>query len=130
MIAWKDEYTTGIPICDEQHRKLFEIARRAFGLLQNDLSIDKYDKILAILEELKEYTVYHFQSEEAYMKSIGYSKLLSHKVEHDDFIAKVNNIDLYKVDENQDEYITEILNFLVDWIGTHILGQDKLIAAK
>lgn len=130
MITWKEAYTTGIPICDEQHRKLFEIVDRAFRLLQNDVSIDKYDKILAIIEELKEYTIYHFKSEEDYMRSIGYSKLLSHKVEHDDFMEKVNTIDLYKIDENQEQYITEILHFLVDWIDKHILGKDKLINAK
>lgn len=127
MITWKPEYATGIPVCDEQHAKLFEIADRAYTLLQNDLSLDKYDKILAILEELKEYTLYHFASEEAHMKSIGYSKFLSHKVEHDDFIEKINGVDLYKVDENQEQYITEILNFLVDWIDKHIIGRDKFI---
>lgn len=130
MIAWKEEYTTGIPVCDEQHRKLVEIAQRAFALLKNDLSLDKFDKILVIMEELKDYTVYHFKSEEEYMKTVGYSKFLSHKVEHDDFIEKVNAIDLYKVDDNQDQYITEILNFLVNWIDKHILGRDKLITAK
>lgn len=126
MIAWKEEYTTGVEICDGQHQKLFEIANRAYRLLQNDLSLDKYDKILAILEELKAYTVYHFKTEEEYMQSIGYNKFLSHKVEHDDFMAKVNSVDLYKVDDDQDQYLTEILNFLVDWIDKHIIGKDKL----
>ncbi|MDI3477863.1 MAG: hemerythrin, partial [Thermoanaerobacterium sp.] len=32
--------------------------------------------------------------------------------------------------ENQDEYIKEILNFVVDWIENHILKTDRLYAEK
>lgn len=127
MIKWKEEYTMGVEHIDEQHRKLFEIAGRAYEVMRNSLSVDKYDQIVAILNELKEYTVYHFHSEEEYMQSIGYKKLLSHKVEHNDFIEKVNSIDLDKIDEEQDKFILELLDFIVNWIDKHILGMDKMI---
>jgi len=94
-------------------------------LLKDELVVDKYDRIVAILGELKDYSVFHFNSEEEYMKSIGYRKFLSHKVIHDDFIEKINGIDLDKVDENQDKYLLDILDFIVRWIDGHILGQDK-----
>lgn len=125
MIKWKDEYSLGVDIIDEQHRKLFEIAGRAYDLLKDELVVDKYDRIVAILGELKDYSVFHFNSEEEYMKSIGYRKFLSHKVIHDDFIEKINGIDLDQVDENQDKYLLDILDFIVRWIDGHILGQDK-----
>ena len=32
------------------------------------------------------------------------------------------------MDDNQDEHLLSIINFVVDWISTHILGTDKLIA--
>lgn len=127
MIKWKEDYVTGVDQIDEQHQKLFEIANRAYELLKNDFCIDKYDKIVEILDELKSYTVYHFQSEEGYMMSIGYKKLLSHKVQHDDFIKKINNIDFNNIDENQDKYLMEILEFVVSWIDGHIRGTDKKI---
>ncbi len=129
MIPWKEEYTTGVATIDEQHHKLLEIADRAYALLKNDLYTDKYDKIVEILVELKNYTIYHFDSEEAYMLSIGYKKILSHKVEHTDFIDKINNIDFTKIDQDQDKYILELLGFVVDWIDSHILKKDKLIVA-
>jgi hemerythrin len=125
MIKWKDEYSVGVEHIDEQHRKLFEIAGRAYDLLKDELVVDKYDRIVAILGELKDYSVFHFNSEEEYMKSIGYRKFLSHKVIHDDFIEKINGIDLDQVDENQDKYLLDILDFIVRWIDGHILGQDK-----
>lgn len=80
---------------------------------------------MEILDELKEYTVYHFKSEEKYMISIGYKKFLSHKVEHDEFIKKINNIDFKSIDEDQDKYLLETLEFVVSWISVHILRRDK-----
>ncbi|HWP96525.1 MAG TPA: hemerythrin family protein [Syntrophomonadaceae bacterium] len=127
MIQWKENYSIGVAAIDEQHQKLFEIANRAYVLLKNGLLLDKYDQIIAIFEELRTYTVYHFNSEEAYMASIQYRKLLSHKVYHDDFIEKVNSIDFDQVDEKQDQYLMDILNFVGKWIEEHILGHDKRI---
>lgn len=127
MIKWKESYELGVDHIDDQHVKLFEIADRAYNLLINDFVTDKYDKIIEILGELKEYTVFHFNSEEEYMLSIGYKKFLSHKVEHENFINEINNINLDKIDINQDQSVKEILEFVVDWIDKHILNQDKLI---
>ncbi|MGE5396637.1 MAG: bacteriohemerythrin [Chitinophagales bacterium] len=127
MISWKDDYSIGVETIDEQHKKLFEIANRAYALLKNELLTDKYDQIVAIFDELKDYTVYHFGFEQEYMASIGYKKLLSHKVIHDDFIEKINEIDFNQVDQEQEKYLMDILNFVVQWIEQHILGMDKKI---
>ncbi|NRV86635.1 hemerythrin-like metal-binding protein [Clostridium beijerinckii] len=72
MVKWKADYEVGVKLIDEQHEKLFEIADRAYKLLTNDFILDKYDRITEILGELKEYTIFHFKSEEEYMLSIGY----------------------------------------------------------
>lgn len=127
MLKWKDEYLIGVQIIDEQHEKLFEIAGRAYDLLNNDMYLDKYDKIVEILEELKEYAVYHFKCEEEYQLSIGYRKFISHKAEHDEFIHKVENTDLNKIDADQNSYLLSILEFIVNWTSEHILQKDKQI---
>ena len=130
MINWKEDYELGVTHIDEQHEKLFEIADRAYKLLTNEFVNDKYDKIISILEELKQYTVFHFKSEEDYMLSIEYKKFFSHKVEHENFINTINNIDLNKLDLNQDASVKEILEFVVNWIDAHILNEDKFIVAN
>lgn len=130
MIKWKDEYLIGIEQIDEQHKKLFEIAGKAYDLLNNDFYTDKYGKILEIIDELKEYTIFHFKSEEEYMLSIGYKRFLSQKVEHDEFINKISNIDFKVIDEDQDKYILKILEFILDWTSNHILQKDKLITEE
>jgi hemerythrin len=130
MLKWKNDYLIGVIEIDKQHEKLFEIGERAYELLKNDMYVDKYDRIVEVLNELKDYAVFHFKSEEEYMLSIGYKKFFSHKIEHDEFIKKVNNVDLNKVDENQDEYLLSIIEFVINWTSDHILQKDKLITAN
>lgn len=127
MIQWKDEYSVGIDFVDEQHQQLFVIANKIYELLNNHLVLDKYDRIVEIIEELKDYTRYHFNAEEEHMKSIGYRKFLSQKVAHTEFLEKMDAIDLARIDDGQNEYLHEILNFVMDWLVYHILKQDKLI---
>ncbi len=127
MIQWKDEYSVGIDFVDEQHQQLFVIANKIYELLNNHLVLDKYDRIVEIIEELKDYTRYHFNAEEEHMKSIGYRKFLSQKVAHTEFLEKMDAIDLTRIDDGQNEYLHEILNFVMDWLVYHILKQDKLI---
>ncbi|MPW26823.1 bacteriohemerythrin [Alkalibaculum sp. M08DMB] len=127
MIKWSDDYLVGVEVIDQQHKELFRIAGDAYDLLKNEFVTDKYDKIVDLIGELKDYSVFHFKTEEAHMIDIGYKKYLSHKSLHNDFIETVNKIDLEKVDEQQDEYILSIIEFAVDWIVKHIYENDKLI---
>lgn len=127
MFEMKDEYYIGISQIDEQHKKLFQIADETYELLNNAYIADKYDHIVALLDELKEYTATHFAEEEAYMENIMYKKILSHKVEHQEFLEKINEIELDDLEVNQETIIMDILNFVYDWLVHHILDTDKLI---
>lgn len=128
MYEMKDEYLTGIEFIDAEHTKLFEIADELFAVMKNDFIHDKYDYILVVIKELKEYTQYHFSHEEDYMKSINYKKLLSHMVEHREFIEKLDNFDLESIDKNQQQTLFQLLEFLSDWLIHHICEKDKLIS--
>ena len=130
MIKWKEEYYMGVESLDEQHKELFEIANRIYSLLKNELILDKYNSIIEIIDELKSYTSNHFQAEEEYMKSIGYKRFLSQKAAHNEFLEKMNSIDVEKIDNGHNEYLIGILDFVCDWLGQHIIKEDKLIAAK
>lgn len=130
MIVWRDEFLVGVEELDNQHKQLFRIAGDIHSLLKNQLITDKYDQILKLMEELKDYTIFHFSTEEEYMRKIGFRKYFSHKVEHDDFIEKINNVDLNKIDQNHEQYLLEILDFVVNWISEHILEADKTYTAK
>ena len=127
MYEMKPEYYTGIEFIDQEHSRLFEIAGEAYELLKNDFIPDKYDYILHLVQELKEYTKYHFSHEEEYMESIGYKRILSQKVAHNDFIEKMDEFDTSEIDENQKDTLLDLVDFLAVWLVEHIYKKDKLI---
>ncbi len=127
MYEMKEEYYTGIPQIDEEHERLFEIAEEAYELRQNEMIPDKYDNIRDILMELRDYTKVHFQHEEEYMESIQYKKMFTQKIQHQAFCDKLDELHLEDIDENSDEMIDNILEFLTNWLVDHILYTDKQI---
>ena len=127
MYNFTSDYLTGIALVDEEHAHLFELANQAYELLKEDYLSDKYDQIVAIIEELKEYTKFHFKDEEEYMESIDYEAIFIQKAQHKMFIEKLEEVNLDVVDENQDAMIEEMLTFLTNWLFNHILKLDKLI---
>jgi len=129
MLVWKDEYSIGVDHIDKQHQRLFEIGNDIYNMLENYLLEDKYDKIMAIIQELKEYAKYHFKAEEEYMMQIKSPKFFRQKVAHDDFVSKIEEVQLQDIDQDQDKYIRELLEFVFTWIIEHIIIEDKLITA-
>lgn len=127
MYEFKDEFKTGIENIDKEHKKLFEIADRAYETMMNEFIPDKYDYIVEILNELRDYAATHFRHEEEYMESISYKRIFSQKVSHNDFIEKLEEYDLTRIDENQKGVFLELLEFLNDWLVHHILESDKKI---
>lgn len=127
MLVWKEEYGIGVDLIDEQHKHLFEIGNRAYSILKDKLCIDKYDKMAEVLEDLKEYTKYHFKTEENYMLDIGYSNYFAQKVAHKDFVDKLDSYDLNSIEELTNKEIEEILSFIFKWVLEHILKEDKKI---
>lgn len=127
MYEMKPEYYTGIDLIDQEHKELFRIADEAYQVLKDEFISDKFDNIVKIIVNLKEYAIKHFADEEEYMQSIRYKKFLSHKVEHEDFIDKLNVIDFERMDRYQTGTLVELLEFLNDWLVHHILEKDKLI---
>ena len=110
--------------------KLFEIIGEVNALIHNDLLHDKYDEIVRLLDELREYTKFHFEDEEAYMQKINSPMLEAQKRAHQAFVDKLMSIDLDKleeIDDNQQEYLHELIEFLGGWLINHILKMDTQI---
>ena len=129
MYEMKPEYYIGIDMIDEEHKQLFKYADEAYELLHDEFTPDKYDRIDIILENLRNYTVKHFSDEEQYMESISYKKIFTQKVQHQEFIHKLDEFMEHHNDEieDQDEQIMGILKYLTEWLVNHILYVDGQI---
>lgn len=128
MFKMKEEFKTGVGFIDEQHAMLFDIAERAYLLLKNNEEDDKIDKIDDLIEELREYSIFHFIHEEAYMEKIKHKNIEAQRIEHKKFIEAIDNLDLKSKDKNQGKYITEMIRFLSEWFIKHIIDKDLLIS--
>lgn len=128
--AFTDRYRTGIELIDKEHMRLFEIIRDVNEVIHNNLLHDKFDEIMRLLEELRSYTEFHFADEESYMEKIGYPGIEAQKRAHAAFVARLTEIDiddLDSIDDNQQEYLQELIQFLGGWLINHILKMDKQI---
>ncbi|NLY43559.1 MAG: hemerythrin family protein [Clostridiaceae bacterium] len=125
---WKERYKLGIPEIDAQHKKLFEIGNRAYDIAMSEDRFDLYDDIMAIIDELLDYTRYHFEYEEKLMEKYSYSNINNQIIEHNFYINKISSISPNEIDDNQQKTILEILDFLSQWISTHILFSDRRYA--
>ncbi len=130
VFTFTSKYKTGIAFVDGQHRKLFEIIKETHEVIEAEFIPDKYDQIVHILNELRDYTVMHFRDEEEYMESINYEGIYVQRMAHNAFVDRLNEINLEDVDDNQKEYLDELINFLIEWLIGHILKLDKKIPVK
>lgn len=118
------DYLTGIGEIDKEHARLFEIANECYELVMDDAAVDRFDKIVALLDELRNYAATHFAHEEEYMERIQYERRFSERYQHLRFIQKLSGINLDDIDENQQEYLLKLLDFLAQWLYGHIKGMD------
>lgn len=125
MFKWKDNYCSKVNQFDDQHKKLFSLGNHLLDVVHANKDSDHYDDIIDALNELKEYTVYHFNAEEELMEKYNYPKIMSHKMQHKKFLVRVNELLSKDIDANQVDVTLELLTFLADWIQNHILVVDS-----
>lgn len=130
LLTFSEKYCTGVDVIDREHRRLFEILADLNELNREEFMSDKYDAIVEVVEELKDYTVKHFQDEERYMESIRYEGLAVQKNVHQAFIDKIDDININDIDENQQIYLDVLIDFLANWLINHIMKMDQKIPAR
>ena len=124
MFEWKDIYSVNVPEIDKQHRELFRIGGQIADLVLAKDDYDHFDEIMIILNQLKDYTLYHFQYEEKLMEKYGYEETDFHKIEHLFLTKKIQKFEDQDLDEKQGEDVVELVTFISYWISGHILKSD------
>lgn len=119
-VEWKGQYEVGIVKFDDQHKKLCALINELHD------GVNDYDGghvMKRVLQGLIEYAMNHFADEEKLMLKHGYPEYAEHKKEHDEMADKLS----YYVDgyiAGRAQIKTEILDFLVNWLETHMVQTD------
>ena len=61
------------------------------------------------------------------MERIGFPHIWSERRAHRLFVKKLEEVDMGAIDNSQDAYILEVLDFLTKWLTAHIKGADRRI---
>jgi hemerythrin len=123
-VAWKDEYSVGIEIIDNDHKKLLDLIIQLFKVLNK---AKKDEKAIEILDELIEYTVTHFNREEELMKKHEFPELEKHISEHENMRQKIKKF-RENITINTNKVSSDALQFLQDWLVNHITVTDQVYA--
>lgn len=120
MFEWKTEYVVNIGSIDNQHQRLFAIARELYTAMSAGQGKAAMGRIL---DRLVQYTAMHFAHEERLMQAHKYPDFVKHKAEHD---ALVKQVLAFQKDfeAGRATMAVTVLHFLKDWLETHIKGSD------
>jgi hemerythrin len=126
LIEWSDRYRIGIPLIDEQHKKLIDMTNTLYmGCLEGDETAEAY--FLKTIHDAVDYVRFHFTTEEQLLERINYPDMAAHKKEHENFVREI----LQQVQAFQEgkKFVPNVfVRYLRDWVLTHIAVSDKLYA--
>jgi hemerythrin len=118
---WQESFSVGIKEMDDQHKKLIAIINHLHEAM---ISGQGKSEIGKIIEEMLEYTKFHFTAEEALMTEYKYPGLPVQKNEHSAFIKKTQAFQS-DLESGKLALSLEVSTFLKDWLTNHIMINDK-----
>ncbi len=122
LIAWNTRLSVGIDSIDKEHQKLVGLLNDFYDAVQSGKGKESLSKVLA---GLIDYTKVHFANEEQLFAKTGYPDAAAHKKAHDDLTHQVLEIQNKYLKGANATLSIETLNFLKNWLLTHIQGTDK-----
>ena len=121
-IAWSDDLSVGVYILDADHQFLIRLIRQFNDAVDGK---QKVDRIQRILENIYEYTDFHFLREEALMEACAFDRIEAHKAVHVKLRKQTRDyVDSYTAEPSA-ALTAEIKEFLNNWLTKHIMGHDK-----
>ena len=121
LMPWTSQLATGVRFVDEQHRKLVDMINDLYKAMKSGQGKAVIEKLL---DDLANYTVYHFDAEEKIFHKLHYAETSGHIKIHEELKAKVISfINRYKT--GSENISMDLMNFLKDWLENHICKTDK-----
>lgn len=119
LMNWSDKLDVGVDLMNNQHKKILDLMNNLYSAFENSAP---YEQFLPILNELKDYTIQHFSEEEAYMESVNFSGLATHKQIHIQLLEKLT--EHYQQISEDKKLDQKFFDFLKLWLSSHIQGID------
>jgi len=119
--TWSDDYASGFPALDAQHKRLFEMintfATKNAGSMSRDISIE-------FLNNLEAYCIAHFGLEEQMMAENDYPLTEYHTDIHKNLKQTVEEVKAKLEKDELKGSFTTVVNFATDWLNNHIAQDD------
>jgi hypothetical protein len=119
LVYWTQDLNTGFADVDEQHQILVD----HFNKLDDAFKSADYEATKKELQDLIDYTIFHFGEEEKMLEAAHYRMTEPHKKVHANFIKKMG--ELQGRFENGDiTALQEVLDMCDGWLFRHIRLND------
>ncbi len=125
LIVWDNYYSVGFDLIDNQHKKLIDMINE---LYTSFIFGEAQTKAAGIINEMVNYTDYHFKTEEKFFDKYKYPETEQHKEIHQSFVDKAIELK-HGLESGQMTVTYDIMNFLRQWLIDHILKEDKKMAS-
>ena len=126
-IIWKSEYNIGNLKIDQEHQKLFSIARKTLSVIKLNNDEKEIGKIKELITELFTYVGTHFSNEQKYMKEVKYPELENHILLHKNLLDMLTNLISKLNSMNLKEIEQSLYSFIEEYFIRHIILEDKKI---
>ena len=125
LIRWRDEYRTGIPSVDEEHKELVELINALTMELRGDLHT--IENIENYLGEIHTKIAEHFALEERFMEDHSYSHYEAHKQDHERLLEELRHIMETFRHGSYLRFEQLLVQHLNDWFMVHFTTHDQLL---
>ncbi len=129
QLVWNNRYNVGVDVIDKEHKKLFRILNKLFAFGQQETKRPWVCQ--ETVKYFKDHALRHFQDEEEYMVSVGYTGLKTHMRIHKNFRettqpALEKELELASYSE---EAVNHFLGVCAGWLIGHTLIEDQAIVS-
>jgi len=123
LLAWKSEYSLGIPAVDHEHRELFDLINDLHATL---LVPESGTTVMDFLGELFSKISSHFALEEKLMRDGLYTDFPAHKSDHERLLDEIRDL----MDDYEDGEYVDLNRFAADlerWFSVHFSTHDAAL---
>lgn len=124
LMPWGPKLATGVEQIDTQHKELVRLVNLLHAAMRQQKGAQEVGRIL---DELTNYTVFHFGFEEKLFDRYRYPDTANHVKFHKDLVAKVSAFQ-QDFKSGKASVTMELMDFLKDWLKGHIMGTDMAYA--